>query len=325
MFIDAVYIRLLLVTLLYTVSLLSPDCASQFLEDTQIVLKRSRQGYASPVTNRPKKLQVTKTTETPNYYYYDDDDYYDYYKDYFVTTTTTTTTPPPPRRYRPFGRGRLRNKFRRPILRIRPVIVGNDYTESHEISLQSSSETTQTPSTTSPITVKPRRHYSPREDGRYIDYLSDPNRPRELNGVDLSTYPFYISVPEDIDFKCEGRHDGYYASISHKCQLFHWCFGRQRFDFLCPNYTLYDQTTFTCRFVNKVDCESSELYYDRNNELYVESTGGPEKELKEEKRKSKQKSKNKAKNKNRGKKSDENYEEEKEVYDEGDEDYDDRK
>ncbi|XP_076366575.1 uncharacterized protein LOC143255191 [Tachypleus tridentatus] len=287
MFIDTVYIRLLLVTLLYTVSLLSPDCVSQHVrEDAQFVLKQPKQGYDSPVTKRPGNLQVRTTTETPNYYYYDDD-YYDYYVDHFVTTTTTTTTttPPPTRRHRQFGRGRLRNKFRRPILRIRPVIVGNDYTKSHEISLQSTSETTQTPSTTltTPITDKPRRHYSPRGDGRYIDYLSDPNRPRELNGVDLSTYPFYISVPEDIDFKCEGRHDGYYASISHKCQLFHWCFGRRRFDFLCPNYTLYDQTTFTCRFVNKVDCESSELYYDRNNELYVESTDVPEKERKEEK------------------------------------------
>lgn len=37
----------------------------------------------------------------------------------------------------------------------------------------------------------------------------------------LSSYPFLSSVPdsEDIDFKCDGLHDGFYASIKFGCQV----------------------------------------------------------------------------------------------------------
>lgn len=52
-----------------------------------------------------------------------------------------------------------------------------------------------------------------------LDYIFDPNLPRELNGYNLSSYPFYNSMPEDIDFKCDGLHDGFYASVPHKCQV----------------------------------------------------------------------------------------------------------
>lgn len=36
----------------------------------------------------------------------------------------------------------------------------------------------------------------------------------------LSTYPFLNSVPDndEIDFKCDGHHDGFYASIKYNCQ-----------------------------------------------------------------------------------------------------------
>lgn len=52
-----------------------------------------------------------------------------------------------------------------------------------------------------------------------IDYVHDPNLPRELNGYNLSEYPFLNSVPVEIDFKCDGLHDGFYASVPHKCQV----------------------------------------------------------------------------------------------------------
>jgi len=52
-----------------------------------------------------------------------------------------------------------------------------------------------------------------------IDYVHDPNLPRELNGADLSDYPFYNSVPKNINFSCEGIKDGFYASVPHKCQV----------------------------------------------------------------------------------------------------------
>lgn len=52
-----------------------------------------------------------------------------------------------------------------------------------------------------------------------IDYIHDPNLPRELNGYNLSDYPFYHRVPKNINFSCDGRKDGFYASIEHKCQV----------------------------------------------------------------------------------------------------------
>jgi len=51
------------------------------------------------------------------------------------------------------------------------------------------------------------------------DYKYDPNLPRELNGYNLSDYPFYSIVPDNIAFNCEGLKDGYYADVDHKCQV----------------------------------------------------------------------------------------------------------
>lgn len=54
-----------------------------------------------------------------------------------------------------------------------------------------------------------------------IDYIWDPNLPRELNGYNMSNYPFLRSIPapEKIAFKCDGLHDGFYASVPLKCQV----------------------------------------------------------------------------------------------------------
>lgn len=56
-------------------------------------------------------------------------------------------------------------------------------------------------------------------------------------------------------------------------QIYHHCAIGNRYDFLCPNYTLFDQTTFTCRFINTVDCVGSAKHFDRNNALYIEKDG----------------------------------------------------
>ncbi|XP_050442282.1 uncharacterized protein LOC126846634 [Adelges cooleyi] len=101
-----------------------------------------------------------------------------------------------------------------------------------------------------------------------IDYVHDPNLPRELNGYNLTDYPFLNSVPEEIEFKCDGLHDGFYASVPHKCQLYHHCLFGTRFDFLCANYTAFDQKTFICHFVSQIDCNSSPKYFNRNEALY---------------------------------------------------------
>jgi len=55
-----------------------------------------------------------------------------------------------------------------------------------------------------------------------IDYKFDPNLPRELNGLNLSDYPFYSLVPDNINFDCHGLTDGFYANVEHKCQV--WMF-----------------------------------------------------------------------------------------------------
>ncbi|XP_017884936.1 uncharacterized protein DDB_G0284459 [Ceratina calcarata] len=105
-----------------------------------------------------------------------------------------------------------------------------------------------------------------------IDYIWDPNLPRELNGYNLSDYPFYNSIPEDIDFKCDGLHDGFYASVPHKCQVYHHCLYGTRYDFLCANFTAFDQKTFICHFVSEVDCTNSKKYWHRNDALYKATT-----------------------------------------------------
>ncbi|XP_059614457.1 uncharacterized protein LOC132260402 [Phlebotomus argentipes] len=107
-----------------------------------------------------------------------------------------------------------------------------------------------------------------------IDYIWDPNLPRELNGYNLSNYPFLVSVPdlEDIDFKCDGLHDGFYASVKYDCQLYHHCLFGIRYDFLCANFTAFDQKTFICHFVSEVDCKNSPKYFHRNDALYEAAT-----------------------------------------------------
>ncbi|KAH8270006.1 hypothetical protein KR018_002134, partial [Drosophila ironensis] len=107
-----------------------------------------------------------------------------------------------------------------------------------------------------------------------IDYIWDPNLPRELRGYNLSTYPFLATVPpmDEIHFECEGLHDGFYASIEYKCQIYHHCVYGIRHDFLCANFTAFDQRTFICHFASDVDCEGSQKYWNRNDELYMATT-----------------------------------------------------
>jgi len=110
-----------------------------------------------------------------------------------------------------------------------------------------------------------------------IDYVHDPNLPRELKGYNLSTYPFLDSVPleEEMDFVCDGLHDGFYASVKFNCQLYHHCLYGIRYDFLCANFTAFDQKTFICHFASEVDCKNSPRYFYRNDALYKQSTTTP--------------------------------------------------
>ncbi|XP_053683827.1 proteoglycan 4-like [Sabethes cyaneus] len=122
----------------------------------------------------------------------------------------------------------------------------------------------EVPATKAPLTGIPQ-----------VDYVWDPNLPRELGGFNLSTYPFLDSVPaeEDIGFTCDPKlHDGFYASIKYNCQLYHHCINGIRYDFLCANYTAFDQKTFICHFASEVDCKNSPKYWFRNEPLYKATT-----------------------------------------------------
>ncbi|KAG1693163.1 hypothetical protein GQR58_007128 [Nymphon striatum] len=69
----------------------------------------------------------------------------------------------------------------------------------------------------------------------------------------------------------EVRYDEFYDTFykyDNGKWVFHYCFGGYKYDFLCPNFTLYDQTTFTCRYVNMVKCTESEDHYNRNVGLF---------------------------------------------------------
>lgn len=221
-----------------------------------------------------------------------------------TTTTTTTTVAPPvsvstsnPRLPRPAGRpgGRRfigRHKItnpndRPPLYKPTPPSTttttkkpnDEEYEDEYE-EYEDTTTTTQkpkrkrkrttTPASTTTTTLSPG--YRERPDGRIIDFKADPNFPHELKGVDLTEYPFYVKIPDTVSFSCKGRHDGYYADVEHHCQIYHHCAIENRYDFLCPNYTLFDQTTFTCRFINTVNCGQSAKHFNRNNDLYVEST-----------------------------------------------------
>ena len=51
---------------------------------------------------------------------------------------------------------------------------------------------------------------------------------------------------------------GYYADTDADCQLYHICAGPEnglvKYDFLCPNGTLFDQQYFVCNWWFNVDC-----------------------------------------------------------------------
>ncbi|XP_039437304.2 uncharacterized protein LOC120418846 isoform X2 [Culex pipiens pallens] len=83
-------------------------------------------------------------------------------------------------------------------------------------------------------------------------------------------YPILGRIPE-TSFKCQGRHDGYYADVEARCQVFRVCANTDEsgngFAFLCPNGTLFNQRYFVCDWYMNVLCGESERYYAKNEQL----------------------------------------------------------
>lgn len=181
---------------------------------------------------------TTTTTEPPleEYYYYYEDEEDQKNQPIATTTSTTTTTTPKPSLPKRVSIGRRPSSGRsqsttKPVIKFDPesqfLPPPEDIAEVLSTKETYSTKKFTTSSTTTPVpgsaadAIPPhlRSKYKPRKDGRFIDFLRDPNRPRELKGHDLTDYPFYIKVPEDIEFECDDKKDGYYASVPHKCQV----------------------------------------------------------------------------------------------------------
>ncbi|XP_067632656.1 serine-rich adhesin for platelets isoform X2 [Eurosta solidaginis] len=110
------------------------------------------------------------------------------------------------------------------------------------------------------------------EDAEISDYASDAYPLFKLRhtipGEPEVDYPILNEVPK-TGFKCTGRHEGYYADLETRCQVFRICAHTARsvngFSFLCPNGTLFSQKNFVCDWYRNVNCEESEQYYYKNN------------------------------------------------------------
>ena len=91
-------------------------------------------------------------------------------------------------------------------------------------------------------------------------------------GTPGEDYPIF-STPIDTSFMCEFQPvEGYYADQEADCQLYHVCSDigdglYSKFDFLCPNGTIFNQEEFVCDWWFNVDCSQADTFYDLNIEV----------------------------------------------------------
>ncbi|XP_022909816.1 U-scoloptoxin(01)-Cw1a-like [Onthophagus taurus] len=82
-------------------------------------------------------------------------------------------------------------------------------------------------------------------------------------------YPIYSEVPQGLSFRCEQRPPGYYSDPEAQCQVWHWCLpSGQKFSFLCPNGTIFNQFARVCDWWFNVDCANVPSLYNINDDLY---------------------------------------------------------
>merc|ERR1712098_827630 len=108
------------------------------------------------------------------------------------------------------------------------------------------------------------------EGGSDLDMLQG-----SIPGVPGEDYPIYSEVPES-GFTCDGQVDGgYYADPEAECQAFHICTadgagGLAKYNFLCPNGTLFNQNYFICDWWFNFDCSTAEELYSLNDDIAAE-------------------------------------------------------
>ncbi|XP_060534543.1 U-scoloptoxin(01)-Cw1a-like [Cylas formicarius] len=82
-------------------------------------------------------------------------------------------------------------------------------------------------------------------------------------------YPVYSEIPQGLSFRCDQKLPGYYSDPEAQCQVWHWCLPNgQKFSFLCPNGTIFNQFARVCDWFFNVDCPSTPNYYGINSDLY---------------------------------------------------------
>ncbi|CAG9813314.1 unnamed protein product [Phaedon cochleariae] len=93
---------------------------------------------------------------------------------------------------------------------------------------------------------------------------------RQIDGyVPGQDYPIYSEIPQGLSFTCDQRLPGYYSDPEAQCQVWHWCLpSGQKFSFLCPNGTVFNQFVRVCDWWFNVDCAAVPNYYGINEDLY---------------------------------------------------------
>ena len=74
-------------------------------------------------------------------------------------------------------------------------------------------------------------------------------------------YIYIYALYADLTFRY-ANNNIFFCIIIHQ-QVYHQCLFGLRYDFLCANYTAFDQKIFNCHFANEVDCVNSPKFYDR--------------------------------------------------------------
>ncbi|KAF2365578.1 Chitin binding domain [Trinorchestia longiramus] len=81
-------------------------------------------------------------------------------------------------------------------------------------------------------------------------------------------YPVLDQVPATA-FGCEALLPGIYADTDTDCQVYHFCLhDGNKFSFLCPNGTMFNQAYFVCDLWFNVDCSRSREFYSLNENIY---------------------------------------------------------
>ncbi|XP_071519031.1 uncharacterized protein [Panulirus ornatus] len=88
------------------------------------------------------------------------------------------------------------------------------------------------------------------------------------------THPLLGTIPA-TSFSCAGHAAGYYADPDTSCQVYHMCDTLEnKYSYLCPNHTLFNQKFLVCDHWYMVDCSSAPELYDINNHTADEAPDG---------------------------------------------------